>query len=253
MISVFVLHMRQMLADRRAAALLLFVALPLAVSLLLRFASDIQHETSREVSTGYLFMMYPQVMCELLALLYGSTLLGAELEAQTLGYLFTRPLARWRIVVAKYAATVATLIVPVSASLYFSWVAIGSPGDGARLLGGVWLGVVGSLVVYSSIFLLLGALIPARAMVLGLIYAMVEFALSFVPAVLNTFTVTYHLRTVVAHASGMEVQAELRGVLSGDSVPLAVLALALMACLGLAGACWTVSVREYLGTKAEGA
>ena len=83
--------------------------------------------------SGYLFLLYPQTLCLLLALLYGASIPGSELEGRTLTYLFTRPIARWRVVVGKYLAIVAAMLPPMLGSLVIAWFLLGQPGGAALL------------------------------------------------------------------------------------------------------------------------
>lgn len=248
MLTIARLQVRQMLGEHKIWALALLVALPALISLLLRVSGGIGPTISPEAPVIYLFMMYPQVMCELVALLYATTILSAELEAQTLSYLFTRPLARWRVIVGKYAAAVTVLGAIISLSLAGSWLLLGAP-KGAQGLFGLWSGVCAALAAYSAVFLLVGIVVPARAMVIALVYALVEFALSFVPAVLNTLTVTYHLRSLVVQMVGIEVPPDLARVVGGASGTAACSALAAMVAGGLAAACWAASLGEYAAAK----
>lgn len=196
----------------------------------------------------YLFLLYPQTVCLLLALFYGSSLLGSELDNKTLTYLCTRPIARWRWILGKYLAIVAALIPPTLISLSASYYLLGAPESPALLLG-LGAGAVGGLLAYNAIFVLLGFVAPRRAMVLALIYGVVfEFLMSFVPALVNNFTITYYLRSLVVDAVDLEIPAQLSRVVGGASAQTACLAIGAMVVFGLGFSALLAKRREYVVT-----
>ena len=82
----------------------------------------------RDVAAGIvLYILYPQSLCILASLLYGATLLAAEIEDKTLVYLFTRGQARWKVLVGKYLATVLVLTLLVTASMTIAYALFGAP------------------------------------------------------------------------------------------------------------------------------
>lgn len=249
---VAILQAQQMLGNRRSWPLAIFLALPVALSVLLRATDSLGplSPAPPEAYKIYFFLLYVHAMCELGALLYASTLIAAELEGQTLGYLFTRPIRKWQVLCAKYAAVVAVLTPAVLASLLASWLVLGRPG-GKDLLLGIGACSAAALAAWSAMFLLIGALIPSRAMVVGLLYTLVEFFLSFVPAVLNSASVTYYVRSLAVRLIGFDAPDEARRVLGDATAAHACWMLALMAAGGLAAACLVASTREYLAAKNE--
>jgi len=76
----------------------------------------------------YLFLLYPQAVCLLLALFYGTSVLGDELDGKTLTYLFTRPLPRWHFVLGKYLGIGPGAAGPTALSLLAAWLIAGAPG-----------------------------------------------------------------------------------------------------------------------------
>lgn len=198
------------------------------------------------ICTVYLFFVYPQAICLLLALLYGSSLLWSELDNKTLTYLFTRPLARWKMVSGKYFAIVLTLIPLVSASLLISWLLLQMAG-GWKLFAGILVASLGGILAYNTVFILLGFLIPRRAMVLALIYSVVfEFLLSFVPALVNTLTVSYYLRSLVVEIARIELHREIVRIVGGASLLTSIFVLAGIVLLGLSLSSLLASRREYV-------
>ena len=193
----------------------------------------------------YLFLLYPQMICLLLALFYGSSLLGSELENKTLTYLLTRPISRWRLIAGKYLAIVLVLVPPTLVSLCVSWFLLGRPGE--DLLAGLLVGTAGGLLAYNAIFVLLGFIAPRRAMVLALVYGVVfEFVFSFVPAMVNELTVTYYLRSFVVEFVQIEMPDVLARIVGGASMTKSLVTLSAM----VVGSLWLSSIlaarREYV-------
>jgi hypothetical protein len=106
-------------------------------------------------------------------------------------------------------------------------------------------------LAYGAVFAAVGVVLPARAMVVGIIYGMFEFALSFVPALLNEITVTYHLRSIVVRTINVEMPPELRRALGGASLWGSALALVIMVVAGLVVASFAVAAQQYIPAKNE--
>ena len=214
-----------------------------ASALSMRGSLDVAWEV---VVAIYLFLLYPQVACLLLALFYGSSLLGTELENKTLTYLFTRPVKRWRIITGKYLAIVCVLIPPTAVSLSISWMLMGATSV-ERILPGVLAGAAGGIIAYNAVFVLLGFIAPKRAMVLALMYGVVfEFILSFVPALVNEFTITYYLRSLVVGITDLEVPGEIARIVGGASFATSLLALGGIVVLALVLSSLLAGRREYV-------
>src|SRR5262245_15440241 len=160
MFTVAWLQIRQITGERKLLALCLFLALPVGLSFVVRVKGGVDMWSgAQEPPTIYLFLLYPQILCELLSLLFATTILSTEIEGQTLTYLFTRPIAKWQVVVGKYLGMVAALAPLVLVSLICSWLLIKSPG-GLKLIGSLGVATVGSLLAYGAIFAFFGTLLP---------------------------------------------------------------------------------------------
>jgi hypothetical protein len=128
-------------------------------------------------------------------------LIRDELQADTLGFLITRPIGRARLLLAKYAAQVAWLemVLLLETLLLF---AVGAarqvPSLGAllALVLGVQILVVPA---WSALGLLLGQL-TARYMAMALLYgAVVEMGVGRIPTNINTLSIIRHLQTLLTH------------------------------------------------------
>jgi ABC-type transport system involved in multi-copper enzyme maturation permease subunit len=204
------------------------------------------------LSSIYLYMFFPQVLCLLLALLYGTSLLGRELEGKTLTYLFTRPVARWKVVAGKYLAIQAAVLPPTLLSLAVTWYLLRQPGS-PGLLGAMAVAAGGATVAYNALFVLLGFLFPRRALVLALVYGVFEFLVSLIPALINTITVTYYLRSLVRrlgpYTDVEKLEPELQRMVGGASLETAAAVVGGITLVALLAAAIMASRREYVVTE----
>lgn len=192
-----------------------------------------------------LYLLYPQVTCLLLALLYGSSVLANELDGKTLPYLWTRPIRRASFVFGKHLGIVLALSGPTALSLCASW-ALLTRFEHPRLLLTTLLVSLAALLCYNALFLLLGFLSPRRGMILGLLYGILfELLLSFVPAVINQVTVSYFLRSLYLRLGGLTPPSEMPTDLAGAPLPLTLFALGLILLLPLLAATLLATHREY--------
>ncbi len=247
------LQMRQMLGERKVLLVLLFCVLPLALCTTLRFVVPERHLNEAEPAWALLlFVFYPQLSSQLLAMLYGSTLVSSELDAQTLTYLFTRPVARWRVLAGKLCATALVTAIPLNLSMFAAWFVLRQPGQ-LQTAGALAIAVCCSLVAYSSLFLLLSFFSGQRPMVLALLYGMVEFGLLAVPGevLLKQAAVGYHLRWLAIRTSNIELPQAAIEQLGAESLATAIACLAAGTVLFLAGAAMIVNRRELIASKAD--
>jgi ABC-type transport system involved in multi-copper enzyme maturation permease subunit len=145
-----------------------------------------------------LFMLIPEVVCLMGMLLWATPVIHTELEGKTWAYLAVRPAGKGPILLGKYLAAVAWTAMLALISLTLS-VAIIRPEEGTFF---TWLAlarlVVLSCFAYGAIYVLLGVLFLRRGMLAAVAYTVVfEVLVAFIPAVINQFTVQYHLRCLL--------------------------------------------------------
>jgi ABC-type transport system involved in multi-copper enzyme maturation permease subunit len=145
-----------------------------------------------------LFTLIPEMVCLMGMLLWATPAVHAELEGKTWAYLAVRPAGKGPILLGKYLAAVAWTATLALLSLTLS-VAVVRPIEGTLL---AWFAVARLVVLscfaYGAIFVLLGVLFLRRGMLAAVAYTVVfEVAVSFIPAVINQFTVQYHLRCLL--------------------------------------------------------
>jgi ABC-type transport system involved in multi-copper enzyme maturation permease subunit len=243
--ALFHLTLRQILGGMRVWLLLLFLGLPVLLLGIVLSAGGFRIP-DKDVSLGiFYFVLYPQALCILASLLYGSSLLAAEIEGKTLVYLFTRQVSRTHVLVQKYLATVSVLILLTSASLTVCFALGGFPG-GPRMYLALLASIAAAVLAYTAIFALLGLLVPRRAIPAGLIYTfIVEIVLGIIPSLANELSVSHYLRSFALHLSGRRLPPDVQEFL--NPVPLAnsCIALAIFPLLFLAISTLVVRWREW--------
>ena len=114
--------LRGMLGRRRTILLVLLAGLPVLVALLIRVSGG-RPDADRVLDT-----LVVRFVMALVALIVGTAVIGSEIEDGTAVYLMVKPIARWRIVLAKAIVAVgltAALVVPA---------VVPPPGDSASRL-----------------------------------------------------------------------------------------------------------------------
>lgn len=252
MAAVAELELRRMLAGPRPFVL---GGLALAVAALgfvvRRFAPD----PGAPQAWGWLYVLlltflFLQTLVILVPLLHASGLVRDELEEGTLVYLFTRPLPKAHVFVAKLAAASALSAAIVVGGMLafhvaFALAAGGAPegvGLGTHLLPFMAAGVLGVLA-YGSLFALLG-LITRRGLILGIVYGFIsELILANIPAVVRQLTLMHYLRSVALSRVGAAQPGEEEGLREAlGLLELVPAGQATLTALVVAAACVIVSV-----------
>jgi len=166
-----------------------------------------------------------------------------ELQADTLGFLATRPVSRARLLIAKYLSQTAWLqmIMLIEALLLFAAGQLREiPSLGALLplfLAAQFLAVL----VWSALGTLLGQL-TKRYMALALVYGfIVEMGIGRIPTNINTLSMMRHLKTLLAHNPALQSLYDW----TGTGLPLSIGALVLGSVVFLGVAAFLFTVREY--------
>src|SRR4051794_13456697 len=201
--TLYLLTLRQHLHGRRWMALVALFLLPAGLAIL------IQHTRARAPGVFLDFLLswilIPQALLPLIALLYASGIIQDEQEEQTITYLLVRPINKWLLYWVKMAATWTTTILLVTVLTVLTYAAIytGAGVDfSAVLLRCVKAGGILSLaaITYCSLF---GAmsLITRRTLFVGILYtALVEGLLASLPLSVRLATVIYYMR-IIAYRS----------------------------------------------------
>lgn len=210
--TLFTLTLRQHLRGKRWMVMGALFLLPAALAILIRTTA---REAPSVVSEFMLaWMLIPQVLLPLVALLYASGVVQDELEEQTITYLLVRPIPKWAIYLVKLLATLVTTATLVALFTAITYAAIFVGAGGSNSFGPdstgsavdaavVWRRCLNTMaihalavVAYSCLFGLLG-LITNRTLVIGIVYiALVEGLLANMPFGIRLATVIYYTRLI---------------------------------------------------------
>jgi len=166
--QIFTLTVRQLAGSRRLWLVLALVALPILAAVLFRVGDSTA--TSARFADNVTRTLVASAILPLAMLLFGTSAFGNELGDRTLGYLALKPIARWRIVLAKLAAAFVVGGIPVAASGFLAVALVGAGGIGGALATGV--GLLLGAAAYAAVFTWAG-LATRHALLLGLVYVFV--------------------------------------------------------------------------------
>jgi len=163
--------MRQLVGRGRTILMALLALLPIGLAVVYRVgdtATVPEDWTTRVLLQG----LVVTTILPLVALVYGTASLGAEIEDGTAVYLLAKPVPRSRIIVGKLlGAWIVTSALVIVSGLGAALVALGGLGQGRIVLGfGIAL-VVGALV-YTALFVMLSVW-TSRALLAGLAYVFI--------------------------------------------------------------------------------
>src|SRR5262245_56346521 len=168
MAAVLALTVRQLAGSRRIWLVLALVALPLLAGLLFQAADATT--TPAEFADDITRTMIASAILPLVMLLLATAAFGNEVGDRTLVYLVTKPIARWRIVLPKFLASVLVGGIPVALSGLLA-VALIEQGDlGGAVATGV--GLLGGAAASAAIFTWAG-LATRQALLIGLVYVFI--------------------------------------------------------------------------------
>lgn len=163
------------------------------------------------------------VLIPLAALILASPMLGNLIEDGLLVYLWLKPVPRWHLAVAAYAAVVTTLlpvvVVPIMATAAIS-------GFGSLVVSATAAAVLGVLA-YSGIYLLLGARF-SWGLWLGLLYLVLwENVLSRLSDGMARLSVRSYLLTVLERGTDVPIDLANRAGWASILMPIAIAAVAI--------------------------
>jgi ABC-2 type transport system permease protein len=195
--TLYLLTLRQHLHGRRWIAAALLFLLPAGMAIIIRLTGT--GVPSLFLEFVLLWILVPQALLPLVALLYASGIVQDEQEDQTITYLLVRPISKPLIYVVKMAATWTTTVLLVVALTIFTYSAIYA-GAAVEITTTtsrcIKTATILSLaaIAYCSIF---GAisLLTKRTLIVGILYtAIVEGLLASLPLSLRWGTIIYYTR-----------------------------------------------------------
>ena len=158
--------LRALLGRRRTVLMVVLAALPVLVGLLIRLGGG------RSDAPEILDSLVIRTVLPLIALVIGTSTIGSEIEDGTVVFLLGKPIARWRVALAKLtvaAGLTAALTVP---PIVVTGILVG--GFGGSSMGtafGFALAAIAGGTAYAVAFAALGV-VTTRALVVGLGYTL---------------------------------------------------------------------------------
>ena len=164
--ALVVVTLRGLLGRRRTLLMVLLASLPILVGLLIRLGGG------RNDAPEILDTLVIRTVLPLIALVFGTATIGSEIEDGTIVFLLAKPIARWRVAVAKLgvaAGLTAALVVPpiIVTAVLVEGVSGGSLGTAF----GFALAAIAGGTAYAVAFGTLGV-VTSRALVVGLAYTL---------------------------------------------------------------------------------
>lgn len=159
----------QLLSRRRTLLLLLLGGVLVLAAGIFRLAGE--EARALRFTSGLLSNLGVATLMPLVALIFGTGAIGAEIEDGTAVFLLAKPLSRWTVVLTKLAvASVCSGAMTCGPMLLAGAIAAGGLGQG--LVVGMAAGAAIGSLLYCSVFVAL-SLITGRALVFGLAYVLI--------------------------------------------------------------------------------
>ena len=150
-----------------------------------------------EVWTVFLFAMVPMLVSMLGTFLWATPAISGELEGKSWVYLAVRPHGTTVVLLGKYLATLFWAMSAAIGGLLLAVILV-PLDDRLQIVQTILPLTMLSCPAYGALYLLLGALFPKRSMVIAVAYTLIfELIVSMIPALINTFTVQFRLRTLL--------------------------------------------------------
>jgi ABC-2 type transport system permease protein len=192
----------------------------------LGLAIGLGHPTDRASAAWSLVDGYGlSILVPVVSLVFATAALGDLAEDGTLVYLWLRPIPRWQLAFAAFAASV-TVVIPVAVLPLI--IGAAASGGGARLVAGAALGSLLATIAYSAVFCGLGLRVR-RALAWGLVYLLIwEQAVARVSHGAARGSLYVNTRSVAAHVAQHTPPRNAVAWTTGLIFPLAVTAIALV-------------------------
>ncbi len=191
----------------------------------------------------WLIDLYFFVVLPLQCVRAAGALIRDEIQADTLGFLVTRPVSRARLLLAKFASQTAwiQLVLALETLLVLLAGALRQIPDLGTLLPLLLGAQVLAVMAWSALGTCLGQ-VTGRYMALAIVYGLVvELGIGRIPTNINTLSLMRHLKGLLARNPAL--QGVFDWTATGVLVPVGALALA--TCLFLTVAALLFTFREY--------
>ena len=162
--------LRGVLGRRRTMLVGLLALVPVLIALLVRIGGSTTDGAM--VTANLLDALVATTVLPLIALVFGTAVLGSELDDGTAVYLLIKPLPRSRIVFSKLAVGIVVTMAMVFPSTLVAGLAVGAGRGGELVAVGYALAVLVGAAVYVAGFVAL-SVVTSRALIAGLLYILI--------------------------------------------------------------------------------
>lgn len=209
LVALFHLSLRQHLHGKRPLVMLLFLLLPACIALV--FRSTLLNSSGGVLEFSFVFMLIPQALLPLIAMVYVLGVVQDEQEGQTITYLLVRPIPKWGLYFVKLLATTMMAVVLTAALtvLVYAAIYLGSHAQHDIPLRCLKAVAIHSLTVtaYCCLFGLI-SLLTRWTLVTCVVYtAVIEWLFANLPFSIRLITVIYYARLIAYRSMSFIVDA----------------------------------------------
>lgn len=197
--TLYTLTLRQHQHGKRWMAMAALMLLPAGLAVLMRYTAP--NVPSVVLEFLFAFMLIPQALLPLAALIYASGMIRDEQEEQTFTYLLIRPIPKWAIYIVKLLATVTTTVILTAlfTTLTYAAVYAGTHAQAGNIISRcLHASAIHALAMtaYCSIFGLI-SLFTERTLIVGILYiAIFEGLFANLAFGVRLITVIYYARLI---------------------------------------------------------
>ncbi len=160
----------------------------------------LEHSSFVVFSRWVVFAIFQSFLLPIWTLSFATDALGHERESRTLIWLFTRPLPRWSIYLAKWLSALPWCLGMNLVGFAAICIAAGEPGYLAMRM--YWPAVVWGTLAFSALFHLIASFFR-RPAIIGLIYAFFfETLVADLPGDLKRVSLSYYVRSLMYDSIG---------------------------------------------------
>jgi ABC-2 type transport system permease protein len=213
--ALYQLALRQHRHGRRWLVMLVLALLPILIAVITHLTETAI--PARSLEFNLVFMLIPQGLLPLLALVYASGVIQDEQEDQTITYLLVRPIPKWLIYLMKWAAAVTAAECLAVTSIVLTYATIYGDHHSAVSIHDIIYRCAGTcgvqalaVLAYCGIFGLMG-IVTRRVLVVGILYtALFEGLFANIPFNLRIITVIYYARLMLYRLMSFRVNTGYR-------------------------------------------
>ncbi len=167
---IIVVTLRGALGRRRTILIALLALVPVLIAGIIRLGGTSSDVAS--LTAGLLDALVVATVLPLVALVFGTGVLGSELDDGTAVYLLVKPIERWRIVLSKAAVAAGVTMALVVPSTLLAGLIVGGGRGGESIAVAFALAVIPGSLLYAAGFVAL-SVVTSRALIAGLLYVFI--------------------------------------------------------------------------------